>query len=136
MAWNLVLADLFLAALFGGMVFFPAVVAPTVFRVLPGDQASRFLRALFPLYYAYVAATAAGAALMLLKRPLEVFGLGVIVVTTVLVRQTLVPKINAWRDAALAGDERAESLFNISHRFTVLLNVVQMLIALTVIVRL
>ncbi len=136
MEWNLVLADLFLAALFGGMVFFSAVVAPTVFKVLEPPLAGAFLRTLFPLYYAYVAVTAAAAAAMLLKRPLEAFVLATIAVTTVMVRQGLVPQINAWRDAATAGDSRAEGLFNIAHQFTVLLNVAQILGVVTVIWRL
>ncbi|MEE3110181.1 MAG: DUF4149 domain-containing protein, partial [Pseudomonadota bacterium] len=35
----------------GGLLFFPAVVAPTVFKSLPEAEAGHFLRALFPRYY-------------------------------------------------------------------------------------
>jgi hypothetical protein len=38
------------ALLLGGMVFFAALIAPLVFRVLPADQGGRFIRTLFPRY--------------------------------------------------------------------------------------
>ncbi len=51
-----------LAALVGGMMFFGAVVAPLVFTQLAPDVAWPFMRALFPCYYAFVAASALLAA--------------------------------------------------------------------------
>ena len=52
------LFHLAVGCLLGGMVFFPSVVAPRVFRVLEPDDAGRFLRALFPAYYLYLIITA------------------------------------------------------------------------------
>ena len=40
-----------LAVWIGSIVFFTAVVAPTVFKVLQSDDAARLQRALFPRYY-------------------------------------------------------------------------------------
>jgi hypothetical protein len=40
-----------LAVWIGSMVFFTAVVAPTVFKVLSSDDAARLQRAIFPRYY-------------------------------------------------------------------------------------
>ena len=40
-----------LGGLAGSMLFFAFVVAPTVFRALPGEHAGPLLRALFPRYY-------------------------------------------------------------------------------------
>ena len=37
------------------------------------------------------------------------------------------PRINLWRDAELAGDIAAGHKFKIAHRFTVVLNVGQMI---------
>ncbi len=119
--------DLVLAALFGGMVFFPAVVAPLVFKVLDEAQAGRFLRALFPGYYAYIIALSLIAAPLSFGRPIAVVVLVAIAGSTVLVRQVLMPKLNAWRDAELAGDEQAGERFQSGHKLSVMINVAQMI---------
>ena len=49
-----------------------------------------------------------------------------IVVTTVLVRQILLPKINQWRDEELSGNLASAKKFSLSHRLTVILNLLQM----------
>ena len=50
----------------GGMVFFTIAVAPLTHRALPREMAGQFLRRLFPIYYLFVFATAAGAAVALI----------------------------------------------------------------------
>jgi hypothetical protein len=42
------------------------------------------------------------------------------------VRALLVPKINAWRDADLAGEAGAKAKFDLGHRISVLINFVQL----------
>ena len=52
-------------ALIGSMVFFAAVIAPLVFRVLEPEPAGLFLRQVFPRFYRFgliVAVLAAGLA--------------------------------------------------------------------------
>ncbi len=129
MTWLLdALADLTLAGLFGGMLFFPSIVAPRVFRVLDEDDAGRFLRDLFPGYYAYIVATsglaAVGTAAEGWVGPVV---LGAVAVSTLLVRQLLVPRINSWRDAQRAGDLEAGARFALGHRVSVWINGAQML---------
>ncbi len=126
------LADAVIAGLLGAMVFFPAVVAPTVFNVLEEAPASRFLRALFPRYYAFIIVLSAAAFVLVLPMRVEALALGFVCISTIFVRQSLVPKINAWRDAAQGGNQRAERLFAIGHRFTVALNLVQMAVLIGV----
>ena len=65
------LAALFATALMlGGMVYFALGLAPLVFTRLPPEQAGRFIRQVFPVYYLYVLGTAAAAAVALLpSRP-------------------------------------------------------------------
>ncbi len=121
-----------LAALFGGMMFFPTVVAPRVFKVLDQESAGRFLRALFPAYYAFMIVTSALAgiaALILSPSIFLVHGLALfaVAVSTLAVRQILVPRINHWRDQSLAGDQAAEKRFNSSHRLSVVINMIQLL---------
>ncbi|MEO0975349.1 MAG: DUF4149 domain-containing protein [Pseudomonadota bacterium] len=115
-----------LSALFGGMVFFPAVVAPRVFKVLSPASAGEFLRALFPAYYAFMIVSATIAALGFHARPRIALGLGAVALSTLLVRQLLVPRINAARDAQLAGDTSAAQRFARGHHLSVAINMVQL----------
>lgn len=115
------------ALLFGGMAFFAALVAPIVFRVLPAEQAGRFVRALFPPYYAWVMATAAAGGVALF--PLSKVDSGILLVLgglTLWLRQVLMPRINALSDAAKAGDAEAGRAFERAHRLSVLANVAQL----------
>ncbi|MEL7538670.1 MAG: DUF4149 domain-containing protein [Pseudomonadota bacterium] len=126
--------QLMLAALLGGMVFFASIVAPVVFQALPADAAGRFLRRIFPRYYAYVAITSAAAAVLAWRIPWAAATLALISVTTLFVRQWLVPRINAWRDAELAGDTSAGKRFALGHRVSVLINLAQLSAVIAVVV--
>ena len=120
------IGHLALAGLLGAMVFFPSVVAPTVFRTLPEDHAGRFLRGLFPGYYAFLIAASTIGAAALWQQTWISAGLAAVAVSTLAVRQVLMPRINGWRDAHLAGDEAAGRAFALGHRASVLINVAQL----------
>ena len=110
----------------GGMLFFPAVVAPTVFGVLPEQEAGAFLRALFPRYYLFLLAGSTGAALAFGFTAEESALLtAAVALSTAWVLFMLVPKINALRDRQLAGDEAAGRAFDRAHRLSVAINFVQ-----------
>ena len=119
-------ATFFVAILLGGMIFFPSVVAPTVFKSLDPESAGKFLRRLFPAYYIFIITTSVIGCGLLLAKPMLAGALFVVAASTVIVRQVLVPKINAWRDRELAGDEAAAALFNAGHRASVIINLVQL----------
>lgn len=128
-----ILALLLSGGLFGSMLFFALVTAPTVFKALPEDQAGRFLRELFPRYYTWgmaVSFLAVVACAFLdhsdLVLTAVVFGLFVVS------RQVLMPRINASRDAALTGDKQAAKRFLRLHGLSVLINLVQMIVLLAV----
>ena len=90
------------ACLLGGMVFFAAVLAPLVFTRLDAAAAGPFIRATFPRYYLYVLATSALAAAFLAARdPASALILALVAAATVWLRQGLMPRINALRDAEL-----------------------------------
>lgn len=122
---------LFAACLLGGMTFFAAGVAPTVFRALDGETAGAFLRRIFPVYYAYLAVTAALAGLAALPAPERAAAYAAIALTAVWTRQRLTPRLNAWRDAELAGDAAAGARFKTGHRLSVAINFVQLAVAAT-----
>jgi hypothetical protein len=118
------------ALLLGGMVFFAAVMAPLVFTQLPAEQAGRFIRAVFPFYYLYVFATAAGGAIALAwNHPTVAIALAVIALVTVWLRQGLMQRINVLSDAARAGDGLARARFNRAHRLSVFVNAAQIIAA-------
>ena len=98
-----------LAVWVGSIVFFSAVVAPTLFRVLEREAAARLQRALFPRYYLLGMVCAACGILcvgwLLAERAfgkwpgllslLLLAGMGA---TEFWLRQTVVPRLNQLRD--------------------------------------
>lgn len=125
------------ACLLGGMVFFVAVLAPLVFTRLDAAASGPFIRATFPRYYLYVLATSALAAAFLAARdPASALILALVAAATVWLRQGLMPRINALRDAELEGDAAAAPRFARLHRLSVAVNAVQLLAVAGVLVRL
>ena len=53
--WIAIAAELFVAVAFGAMIFFAAVMAPLIFTKLEEETAGRFIREVFPRYYAFLA---------------------------------------------------------------------------------
>lgn len=122
-----------LAFLIGGMVFFPAVVAPRVFKSLSPETAGLFLRDLFPAYYAYMIVASMLASLPLWpSHPGEAAACLFVALSTLWVRQVLMPRINRYRDAEKAGDTAAAGQFKRAHRFSVFINLGQLLMLLVV----
>jgi hypothetical protein len=134
-------ATLSIAALFGGMLFFSAVMAPLIFIKLPAPTSGRFIRAVFPWYYLAMGTLSLVALCLLLvadraglvpEWSLMLAVLGGFVIA----RQWLMPRINRARDAAIAGDSRQGIRFERLHRVSVGLNAVQLLIIVAVLIRL
>ena len=127
------LANALVLMLLGAMLFFPSVVAPVVFTSLPEAQAGAFLRSMFPRYYAFMIALSLIAALLLLVANDESACQATVVclfvgVSTLWVRQWLLPRINAARDAQLAGDAEAGRRFDRDHKLSVGVNMVQLVL--------
>ena len=116
------------ATLFGGMIFFAAVMAPLVFTKLPPEHAGRFIRHVFPVYYLFVAiASALAAASLALGRTTDAAIMAASALLTVWLRQGLMPMINRRSDAVQAGDRSAKKGFDAMHRLSVALNVAQII---------
>ncbi|MBU6357619.1 MAG: DUF4149 domain-containing protein [Rhodospirillales bacterium] len=118
------LAVMALAALFGGMLFFGAVMTPLVFSKLPPDVAGPFIRAAFPRYYLFITVTSALAAIGLLIRGNPWYALLAVIVTGITLWLWLewMPHLNAVRDAGNQVD------FQRGHRLSVWVNAVQFVI--------
>ena len=93
------LAVLSTALLFGGMTLYAFGFAAFLFTALPAKTAGKALRRAFPWFYAFVIATSAAAALLWWPRD-AVFAavMAVVAITTVPVRQLLMPAINRATD--------------------------------------
>ena len=110
------------AAILSFMMFFPLVVATSVFKVLDEKQSSKFLRIFFPKYYLF------GLVLSLLGLIMSIFEKNnfslivfiLLILGFVFSRQFLMPIINK------AKDDNNEKKFNTLHRFSVLINFIQM----------
>ncbi len=116
------------AATLGAMLFFAVGVAPTVFQALPIEQAGLFLRRLFPRYYlALTLGSVVAGCLWISSAPLAAAVCLLIALSTLWIRQRLVPRINQLRDAELAGDAAAGARFATLHRISVIINMIQLL---------
>jgi hypothetical protein len=116
------------AATLGAMLFFAVGVAPTVFQALPIEQAGLFLRRLFPRYYlALILGSVVAGCLWVSSAPMAAVVCWMITLSTLWIRQRLVPLINQLRDAELAGDAGAGARFATLHRVSVIINMVQLL---------
>ena len=116
------------AATLGAMLFFAVGVAPAVFQALPIEQAGQFLRKLFPRYYlTLIVGSGMAGCLWISSAPLAAGTCLLIAVSTLWIRQRLVPRINQLRDAELAGDTAAGARFATMHRVSVIINMIQLL---------
>jgi len=87
------------AFLFGGSLLYSSAFAAFLFRELPAAQAGGLLRRAFSGYYLWVMATALLAALLYLGiDATSSYVLAAIALSTIPVRQSLMPAINAASD--------------------------------------
>lgn len=122
-----------LGALIGSMLFFAAIVAPTVFHALPAEHAGKFLRRLFPRYYLWGLLLALACILAALAAEVELAVSGsciAVLAGFVYARQILLPAINRARDLDLEGDRDAHRRFRSLHQQSVLINAAQLIVLL------
>ena len=109
------------AAILSFMIFFPVVVATSVFKVLDEKQSSQFLRIFFPKYYLFgLVLSLTGLIIAIFdKNNMSLIIFLLIIIGFLFSRQFLMPIINK------AKDNNNEKKFNILHRFSVLINFIQ-----------
>ena len=111
------------AATLSFMIFFPLVVATSVFKVLDEKQSSKFLRIFFPKYYLYgFVLSFAGVILSIyFENKLSILIYSFIMVCFIFSRQILTPMVNKAKDL---NDEKK---FNKLHKFSVFINFLQII---------
>ena len=111
------------AATLSFMIFFPLVVATSVFKVLDEKQSSKFLRIFFPKYYLYgFVLSLAGVILSIyFENKLSILIYSFIMVGLIFSRQILTPIVNK------AKDSNDEKKFNKLHKLSVFINFLQII---------
>ena len=111
------------AATLSFMIFFPLVVATSVFKVLDENQSSKFLRIFFPKYYLYgFVLSLAGVILSIyFENKLSILIYSFIMVGFIFSRQILTPMVNK------AKDSNDEKKFNKLHKLSVFINFLQII---------
>ena len=125
-----------LTILIGSMIFFMAVVSPSVFATLSTNASSKFLRTIFPRMFLF------GFTIALLSLILSYISgnnlnsilLVIVAVSFIINRNYLTPKINNFRDKELEGDEKASSNFKYMHLLSVLLFLLNFIILVSIVI--
>ena len=128
--------NILLAALIGSMIFFMAVVSPSVFATLSTNASSKFLRTIFPRMFLF------GFIITFLSLILSYISgnilnsilLVIVAVSFIINRNYLTPKINNFRDKELEGDEKASSNFKYMHLLSVLLFLLNFIILVSIVI--
>ncbi len=112
----------------GIIIFFSAVVAPTVFKSLGEKEAGVFLRAFFPKYYVFGIVLGTFSIIYLLFNPMHshlMYSVLAMTLLTVLGRMSI-PIINKARDS---NDEKG---FKRYHLISVMMNVLTLIIGVVI----
>ena len=122
--------------LIGSMIFFIAVVSPSVFVTLSTNASSKFLRTIFPrmFLFGFIIAVLSLILCYISGNILNSILLIVVAISFIINRNYLTPKINNLRDKELDGDKKASSSFKYMHLLSVLLFVLNFIILIVIVV--
>ena len=110
------------AALAGTMIFFVSVISPTVFKTLPNEYSSKFLRSVFPRMFLFGFILSFFLSILSIYSGyfLEFYSLIIVSILFLLNRNLITPKINFYRDREIEGDEKAKKYFKLLHLLSVI----------------
>ena len=125
-----------LAALIGSMIFFMAVVSPSVFTTLSTNASSKLLRTIFPrmFLFGFIIAILSLVLCYISSNILNSILLIIVAMSFIINRNYLTPKINNFRDKELEGDKKASSSFKYMHLLSVLLFVLNFIILIGIVI--
>ena len=118
------------------MIFFSAVVSPSVFASLNSKGSSRFLRTIFPrmFLFGFIISLIALILTILSNDLFNSIVLVIIGLSFLINRNYLTPLINNFRDQELEGDSKAAKNFKMMHLLSVLLFMINFFLLILVIV--
>ncbi len=122
--------------LIGSMIFFMAVVSPSVFATLSTNASSKFLRTIFPrmFLFGFIIALLSLILSYILGKDLNSILLVIVALSFIINRNYLTPKINNFRDKELEGDKKASSNFKYMHLLSVLLFILNFIILVSIVI--
>ena len=122
--------------LIGSMIFFMAVVSPSVFATLSTNASSKFLRTIFPrmFLFGFIIALLSLILSYISANNLNSILLVIVAVSFIINRNYLTPKINNLRDKELEGDQKASSNFKYMHLLSVLLFILNFIILVSIVI--
>ena len=128
--------NLLLAVLIGSMVFFMAVVSPSIFATLSTNASSKLLRTIFPrmFLFGFIIAILSLILSYISDNILNSILLIIVAMSFIINRNYLTPKINDFRDKELEGDKKASSSFKYMHLLSVLLFVLNFIILIGIVI--
>ena len=118
----------------GFMIFFPIVVAPSIFKNFNDKQSSLFLRSFFPKYYLFgIIITLIGIFISALEKDFIIICcFSIIFLGFVFSRQYLTPLINKAKDEIIKSNDLSKVKFERLHRFSVIINILQIFICIII----
>ena len=125
-----------LAVLAGSMIFFMAVVSPSVFATLSTNASSKLLRTIFPRMFLFgLIITILSLVLCYISSNISNSILLIIVAMSFIInRNYLTPKINDFRDKEQEGDKKASSSFKYMHLLSVLLFILNFIFLVSIVI--
>ena len=125
-----------LSILIGSMIFFMAVVSPSVFVTLSTNASSKFLRTIFPrmFLFGFIISVLSLILSYISGNILNSVLLIVVAISFIINRNYLTPKINDFRDKELEGDKKASSSFKNMHLLSVLLFLLNFIILIGIVI--
>ena len=118
------------------MVFFMAVVSPSVFATLSTNASSKLLGTIFPRMFliGFIIAILSLVLCYISGNILNSILLIIVAMRFIINRNYLTPKINDFRDKELEGDKKASSSFKYMHLLSVLLFVLNFVILIGIVI--
>ena len=125
-----------LAVLIGSMIFFMAVVSPSVFATLSTNASSKLLRTIFPrmFLFGFIIAILSLVLCYISDNILNSILLIIVAMSFIINRNYVTPKINDFRDKELEGDKKASSSFKYMHLLSVLLFILNFIILVSIVI--
>ena len=122
--------------LIGSMIFFMAVISPSVFATLSTNASSKFLRTIFPrmFLFGFIIALLSLILSYISGNNLNSILFVIVAVSFIINRNYLTPKINNFRDKELEGDDKASSNFKYMHLLSVLLFILNFIILVSIVI--
>ncbi len=125
-----------LAALIGSMIFFMAVVSPSVFATLSTNASSKLLRTIFPrmFLFGFIITILSLVLCYISNNILNSILLIIVAMSFIINRNYLTAKINDFRDRELEGDKKASLNFKYMHLLSVLLFALNFIILIGIVI--